>query len=315
MEDGKTAQAPRYRVVPRPVALRDLILLFVMGGAWGLQFAMLKLAAEAGRSEISVLFVALVPISLLFCALLALRRAFFRLTGEIAAFLVITGLLGYVIPLIAVLYVAPQVSAGVLTLVASFTPVVTVAIALLLRSEPVSRRRILAVGLGAVAAVLLLLPQIELPSFGALEWLLIAFLVPLAYGYESIYVATHWPKNLDSLQVVTGEAVTAALVLLPFHVTLGDSLAFDPSWPMDQIAIGVFVAAGVLEVMLYFYLIRQTGGVLVSFGTFISLFAGIAWGMILFSERHDAPVWGAVLVLVAALWLVAFDKSGSGGRS
>ena len=62
---------------------------------------------------------------------------------------------------------------------------------------------------------------------------------------------------------------------------------------------------------MYFWLIRTTGGVLVSFGTFVSLFAGIGWGMAIFSESHGPAVWVAVLVLVGALALVCLDTARS----
>ncbi|MDG2481627.1 MAG: hypothetical protein P8Q36_12275, partial [Alphaproteobacteria bacterium] len=58
-----------------------------------------------------------------------------------------------------------------------------------------------------------------------------------------------------------------------------------------------------VEVVLYFVIIRDTGGVLVSFGMYLSLFAGIAWGVIIFAERFDALTWLAVAVLVIGLSL------------
>ena len=70
----------------------------------------------------------------------------------------------------------------------------------------------------------------------------------------------------------------------------------------------VFVAAGIIETLLYFLLIKYAGGVFVSFGTFISLFAGIAWGIALFAEVHPASTWVAVIALFASLALVCTDR-------
>lgn len=223
-------------------------------------------------------------------------------------FFVVTGLLGYVAPLVAILYAAPHVSAGVLALIASFTPVVTLVVALLLRSETVSRRRILAMGFGIASAVLVLAPGVE---FGAdrLQWLALAFVVPFCYGVESVYVAVRWPKTLDTFQVVAGEAVMATIFILPVYLVFGGDLSYDPQWPVGQLAIAIFVAGGIVEVLLYFHLIRRTGGVLVSFGTFVSLIAGILWGILLFSETHGASVWIAALLLLFALTLIASDRT------
>lgn len=58
---------------------------------------------------------------------------------------------------------------------------------------------------------------------------------------------------------------------------------------------------------MYFYLIRTTGGVLASFATFASLFAGIGRGMPLFAEAHGRWLRPAVFALVCALSLVSLD--------
>ena len=279
-----------------------------MGSIWGLQFAMLKLAAEGGYSEITVLTVTLGLMALCFVILLILRRAYFRPNARALLFLFITALMGYVAPMAALLYSAPHLPAGVITLVAAFAPLVTVAIALILKTERVSRRRLFAVSLSAIGAILVIAPEITLPDAGKLEMLLVAFLVPLIFGYESIYVDTHWPRELGTFQVVTGEVVLAAFMVLPLYFIAGEPVAFDPTWPEAQTGIVIFCLVGVVEVVLYFYLVKQTGGVLVSFGSFISLFAGVFWGMLIFDERHGPLIWGAVFLVGLSLILLSRDR-------
>jgi drug/metabolite transporter (DMT)-like permease len=161
--------------------------------------------------------------------------------------------------------------------------------------------------LGSLAVGLVLWPQLELPGRGALAWMLLVLVVPLAYGIESIYVAARWPTGLTALQVVTGEALVATLLLLPFLALQGEPIALDLTASTATLGILVFALAGVIEVLLYFYLIQQTGGVFVNFATFVALFAGIGWGMLLFGETHGVVVWLAVGMLLAALALVFWD--------
>ena len=78
-------------------------------------------------------------------------------------------------------------------------------------------------------------------------------------------------------------------------------------WSLAETGILVFVVSGLIEVVLYFYIIQNTGGVLVSFSFFISLFAGIAWGMVIFGEGHGIIVWSAVGILLGSLGLLCFD--------
>ncbi len=286
-----------------------LVLIVVMGVAWGAEFSMLKLALQGGYDEITVLTVSLALISIAYFGVMLVRAKRFRLTWEVVVFLVVTAMLGYLIPLLAVLYAAPHMPVGIMTLIASLAPVVTVGTALLLRTERISPRRLGAIALGMVAAILVLAPELSLPGYGTLKWMLLVGLVPLCYGVESIYVAARWPRYLDAWQVSFGEALAAFVLMLPVCLIFGDTTFTGFTWTIAETGIVLFVVAGLINIVLYFYIIQHTGGVLVSFGSFISLFAGIGWGMVLFSESHGAAVWGAVAVLILALVVVAKDSA------
>jgi drug/metabolite transporter (DMT)-like permease len=190
-----------------------------------------------------------------------------------------------------------------MTLIASFSPVVSVATALSFRTERVSARRIAAVMCGMAAALLVLVPEAQLPQAGNLAWLLVVFVVPLTYGVESVYVSVAWPRGIDAMQVATGQSLIALAALVPIHLILGEPMPFDPAWPAGQLAIPVVAACVLIEVLLYFVIIGRTGGVLVNFSMYISLFAGIAWGWVIFGERLDLVVWIAVAVLAVGLAL------------
>ncbi len=288
----------------RPLSLAILLL---MGTTWGLQVAMLKLALQAGYHETQVMLCVLLLVALAYLGLLVARRGLFRFDWPRLRFFAITGALGYLLPMGATLYAAEALSAGLLAMLISLSPLFTFAAAALLRSEPISSLRIAAMLLGCAATAMVLLPQTGLPDYGLLPWMLLALLIPFCYGVESVYVDLGWPDGLDVLQVGFGEALVAALLLIPLMLLRGDSLWVDWQWNPGSYAILVFVACGVIEVVMYFYLIKTTGGVLVSFATFISLFAGIGWGMLLFAESHGGWLWLAVAVLVCALALVSVD--------
>ncbi|MEM7427397.1 MAG: DMT family transporter [Pseudomonadota bacterium] len=295
----------------------SVFLLVIMGTMWGLQFAMLKRAAQGGYSDLTILMLALVLLSIAFVAIMLGRRQMFQITWPRAKFLLIICVLGYIIPLGATLAASHHLPAGILTLLASFSPVATVIIALLFRTEAVSRLRLAGIGLGTFAVVLVFWPELQLPGAGTAAYMALTLLIPVCYGMESIYIAKYWPEGLNPLQAVTGETVAAMLCVAPVFLIFGSPSELGLNWGGAEIAILLFVLAGVIESLLYFVIIHHTGGVFVSFGTFVSLAAGIAWGMVLFGETHGLPVWAAVVILCAALGLVCFDdpdarrKSGS----
>ena len=109
-----------------------------------------------------------------------------------------------------------------------------------------------------------------------------------------------------------GEAFGAAILTVPLLIIFGEPASFVVEWSVAEFAIVTFVLCGVFDVLIYFYLVQTTGGVLVSFGTFIALFAGVGWGIVIFSETHPANVWWAVAVLVGALSLVCIDTLRAG---
>ncbi|MDA0220139.1 MAG: DMT family transporter [Proteobacteria bacterium] len=285
----------------RPGSLMLLGLLVVMGAAWGLEFSMLKLATQAGFPGTGVLLVALALIACVYLGLIVVRRRCFRLTRAMLLFFLVIALLGYVLPLLVALWAAPHVPAGLMTLIASFTPVVAVVTALAFRTERVSPRRMIAVALGTAAAVIVVLPELELPGFGILVWLLLVFVVPATYGIESVYVSVAWPGNLDPLQVAAGQSLVALAVLLPGYLLWGEPIRYDPAWPAGQWAILAVAGCVLVEVLLYFVIIQASGGVLVNLNMYISLFAGFAWGWAIFGECHGMEVWLAVALLAAGL--------------
>ena len=153
----------------------------------------------------------------------------------------------------------------------------------------------------------MLLPQTQLPDYGLLPWMLLALVIPFCYGIESVYIDVSWPDGLDVLQAGFGEALLAAVLVIPLLLLRNEPLLFEWQWNDGSLAILIFAACGVIEVLMYFWLIRHTGGVLVSFATFVSLIAGIGWGMLLFAESHGRWLWFAVATLVCALSLVSLD--------
>ena len=307
-------------MVPTANTLRPamaLALLLVMGSTWGLQFSMLKFAAAGGYSELTVLMIAMVLLSVIYLVIALAKGERLAYSRQLPAFLIITSILGYIAPLLALLHAAPHLPAGLMTLIASLSPVIAVSLALVLRTERVSRSRALAVAIGLLSTLIILWPELQLPGYGKAGWILLAMTVPLVYGAESIFISRFWPAGLTTLHAVSGETIIAAILVFPVYWIYGDALPDQVRWTQAETAIAVFVLASVAEGLIYFYLIKRTGGVLVNFGGFVALFAGIFWGWVFFSETHPANVWLAVAVLVTALALANRQSkpASSGSRS
>lgn len=288
----------------------SLIILLAMGLIWGLQVTMLKLSLSTGYSELQLILITLALVATTYFGVLLVRRGLFRFTLPRLKFFLITALLGYLVPMTAILHASHVLAAGMLALIISTAPLFTFAAAFLGRTEAISRLRISAMMLGLVATTLVLWPEIEGPGIGAAGWLLLALVIPLCYGIESVYIDVRWPEGLDVFQIGFGEVLVAAVLVLPLLAWQGEPLVFDWSWDAGHAAILVYAFTGISEVVMYFHLIRTTGGVLVAFATPVALFGGIGWGMVVFGESHSWWIWVAVLLLFLSLVLVGVDARG-----
>ena len=286
-----------------------MLMLLVMGATWGLQFVMLKLAIAGGYSEIAVLVMALFLISLGYGMELWRRKAFFTITAERVRFFVLTSSMGYLLPIGTILLVAPALPAGLIVLIASLAPLFTFWVSHVWRTEPISRIRVVAGVLGLAAVMVVLLPEARLPEGGMSGWIVLALVIPVCYGVESVYISRRWPSGMGVLQVSFAEALTALLMVLPVFLLSGDFPGASDWISKPGLAVLIFVLCSFVEVVLYFRLILMTGGVLVTFASFISLFAGIGWAILIFSETYSGNIWYAVAILAFSLLLVGLDKN------
>jgi drug/metabolite transporter (DMT)-like permease len=303
-------QQPRGRSLGRHAgpALRAWwygLLLLVLGASWGLQFTLLKICVDARLGEPGILAGSMALLAGLYALLLTCRRDWFRPTWRHVRFFLISAMLGFVLPLGCVILAARDLPAGVIVLHESLTPVFIVLLALAVRSEVVSPRKLAAVAVGMSGVFLVLWPQVIGLGGSPTGGLLFAILIPVAYGADAIYVAARWPDDLSCVQVVAGEMIAAAFLSLPLFLVSGEPLSFATASTTGQSALLIFVLVSFVEIYLYFHLLRKAGALFISVGSFIALFAGILWGMVLNGESHPTSVWLAVALVVLALYLVA----------
>ncbi len=285
------------------------VLLLLLGATWGLQFTLLKIASESRLGELAILTGSMALLAVAYLATLAVRREWFSPSWRHVRFFVISGLFGYVLPLGGVLWVADGLSAGLIVLYTeALDPVFTLAIVLLLRTEPVTRRRLLAVAIAITGVALAMWPDLVSSVDARALGLMIVQIVPLAYAIDGVYVSSRWPQDLSALQVVTGEAIAGTAMLLPIWLVVEDFGDLPAAIGTAEWAILAFVPVSYLEVYLYFHLLRTRGALFVAFGCFVSLFAGVLWGVALLGERHGPLVWLAVLLVALALNLMTVRR-------
>jgi drug/metabolite transporter (DMT)-like permease len=287
----------------RPVSTRawHFLVLLLVGTLWGLHPALIKFAVGGALSEIETASMLMLSIVVVLGGYLALRGRMIRLTRATLTFIAIAGFLEYTAPFLATFWVAEHVDAVLLTLIIATTPIFALVVAAATGVEPASRETVLACLIGVVAMALIVVPENALPSREMLPWCLAAFATPISYACGSTYVSRNWPAEFDTAQAVFAGALGAAIMLTPFWVRpiAAGTIAANPSgasW-----ALVLLVAAVILEMVLYMYLLRRTGPVFTNFSSFVMIASGFLAGMVLFGERPSIWIWMSMGLFVLSL--------------
>lgn len=298
----------------------DLLLLSLLGLGWGLHVVLSKALGADGASEALAYLVVYMLGSA--TGLIAMGLVFstpFRPTAGQGGFFLVSAFLGYLGPISAELVIAPRIDAGVFALIASLTPVFTVAVAVSLGLDRLTGKLALALAAGMAAAALMAAPDLATLRQGATAWTLLALVVPVLYGFDNVYVQARWPRGLDVFQVSAAEAVVALALVLPLAGIWG--IGTPDVWRAAEqggAVLAGLVLAALATVWLFFYLVRHCGAVFVSFAGFVSLGTGVACGVLFFGERPGLALLAAGALTVAALWLLRADaraRQGLGGAA
>lgn len=296
--------AASSRRVPR---WRPLTYLVILGASWGLHFSFIKLAAESGLSYLGIATVATAGVTTLLVLMSLLRRRLPVFDRAHFRFYFICALLAYVVPFLLELASAAHLPASVLTLVVSSTPLFTVALAIAFRSDTISARRLLVIGIGTLSTALILVPAAlgitDIPVF----WVLVAFVVPLSYSADHIYIAKAWPQGSDSYQLGCGEALLALAMLTPAYLWQGVAADLEVPFGPGHIAMMVMAGFALVEIFLYFEILRIAGPIFTSQTNFVTVVSGVVWAMIIFDEQPSQWLWLSAALLGVALLVIATD--------
>ena len=297
---------------PPTISVSAMFWLIILGLVWGMFFSLSRFAGETQIPPLTIIAYALTAEIPLFLAICIMRGRYPNLFRPASiSFYLVAAILGYMVPATLEIRAAPIIGAGLLTIIVTLTPVITLMIAFFMRTDSLSRKKIAGVILASIAMLPILLREnlaMPLPALAPLG-LVLAIAVPICYGLYHNFVAKFWPSGEDGWQLASGEIVIGALTILPF-VALTRELELAPVIDTGLMWImACYIALSAISIYLYFYLLDAGGPVFVSLAGFISLIAGVVFGIMFFGEMHPWWVWVAMLVIAAAVWLATSNKT------
>ena len=283
------------------------MLLIFLGSSWGLYFSMLKIAVLSGISYTGILILATVGVAMGMSAIAIARRRKPEFKPRHHLFYLVCALTGYLIPMIVELFVIDHMPVGLLTLIVSIVPLATLLLAWLMKTDIINLPKVSGIVIGAIAIFAILLPDAHFGAAVAWRWLLLALIVPVCYAIHHNFTARCWPVGSDSYQVACGEALYAAGLLIIFA---GFNWQWQDveSWNRGHSAILFMALISLIDIYIYFELIRIKGPIYTSHANYIMVVSGVIWGMLIFGERPSSMMWVSAALLIASLYLVSKSK-------
>ncbi|MFT5504567.1 MAG: drug/metabolite transporter (DMT)-like permease [Gammaproteobacteria bacterium] len=296
-------------ILSKPVM--PLFFLLFLGISWGLYFSMLKIAVLSGISYYGIAALTTLGVALGMSAIAVARRKPPRLSAIHLRFYLICALLGYLLPMLCELLVIRSLPAGALALIVSLTPIATLIVARLMKTDVVNRSRIAGILLGAFAIFGVLLPEVHSQLDLSWFWLMVAVLIPLFYALYHNYIARYWPNDSDTYQVACGEAVMAfiAIATVAFWQWQPTDVA---EWNSGHNAMLFMAVISLADIYIYFELIRLRGPIFTSHANYIMVISGVFWGFVIFNETITHLMWVSVSLLLVSLFLVSRQSSATG---
>lgn len=300
MKSGGALPSPAATTRVGPLAI---FLLLITGIVYSLLFPVNKIAASHGVPPFAYVFWLSLGGGATLLIACAVRRKLPKLGLKNLRVYVVGGALGVTLPMTLLVYLAPKLPSGIITMIVVITPFLTYLCALPTRLE---RFRILsAIGLlAALGGVLLLvLPGVSLPAPGMAQWVLLALLAPVCFAGFNVFIGLFGQAETGSLQLGTGVLLAGAILLLPVTIATGQIYAFPGAQTEGDLAILYGWLINTIRWWLVFEIIRMSGTVFLSQFAYVMVFAGFGWGALLFGDSVGIYIWAATALLILGLAL------------
>ena len=299
-------------LVSRPAG-RPLLawaVLLGVGLGWGSGQLLSKIATGTGFHPLGMAFWQTVIGIVVFTGAVLLRGERLPLSRAHLGFYLVCGLIGTALPHTLSFAAIRHLPVGVQSIVLSSVPMMTLLLSLPLgldRAEPV---RLLGLGLGMVAVLMIALPEASLPDPEQAAWIVLPVIVSLSYAAENVFISRARPPGMSSPQVMCGLTWGSVLLVAPAMVASGGWVPLAGPGPAELALAGTSLVHAVCYLGLV-WLIGHAGPVFASQVGYVVTGAGVAWGMVVLGERHSPWVWGALALMLAGLALVRPRRSGA----
>lgn len=280
------------------------LCLVALGAVWGLTLPLTKIAVSTGHQPLGLIFWQLLYSVIVLSGIAWVRGARPRLTGRVLIYFLVIGLMGTILPNSFSYLAAAQLPAGVMAIVIASVPMFTLVIANGLHIERFSMVRSAGVIVGAVAVLVLLVPETSLPDPAKRMFVLVALAAPLCYGIEGNYIAVRAPAGLDAVATLLGASVFGVMIAGPLALATGTWVDIFSPWRAPEWALLLSSLCHVAAYTGYIWLVGAGGAVFSSQIAYVVTLSGVFFSALILSESYSAWVWLSLALMILGLTLV-----------
>lgn len=288
----------------RREALFFTLVLTLLGAGWGVTVPLTKVAVSTGFGHFGLIFWQLVIGSVLMAVLSVLRGKGLPVNRYTLRVFAVISLIGTLVPNTASFQAAVHVPAGILSILLSMIPMFAFPVALVLRLDRFSWRRLAGLGVGLLGVLVIVMPGATSVMNAPTFWVLVALVAGVCYALEGNVVAKWGTAGLDAIQVLFGASVLGAIAILPLTLASGQFIPPQELTGAPGQALVVAAVAHTLVYAGYVWLVGRAGPVFTVQVSYLVTGFGILWAKLILDEAYPPAVWAALALMFVGMYLV-----------
>ena len=286
-------------------ALQGIMLVITVGILWGSTPAISRLAANAGATPLALATWVNLFLAVSYISIAAVRGQFATFKLRYLGFLAIWTVIAAILQRVVLLFLAGQIEATLLALVATFQGFIVFVFASVTKLEKATPRRLVGLTFGLIGVFVVLSDKLDLGGAGSdWWWLALSLSLPTLYAIEWVFVAAKKPADLDFLPAIGVMMLMSSFILAPSAIMVEGSLLFSEGFDQSAWVSLILCVVIAFTMITSFKLVDLAGPVFASQSAYAMTMAGIGWGMLLLGETLSSTAWIAVALIVVGLLLV-----------
>lgn len=297
----------------RSILPRLIPYLWVLGigVAWGATQPLAKIAVSTGHGHFGLIFWQLVISALILGTVNAIRGRWLPVRGRVWVFYLIIACVGTLIPNTASFQAIAVLPSGIMSILLSLVPMLAFPIALMLGLDQFRLTRLIGLSLGLCGVILIVGVPDALPEAAMLAFIPLALLPPLMYAFEGNFVAKWGTGGAGPLQLLLGASLVGAVIALPLTLYHGHWINPIAPWGAAEVALFLSSAIHAIVYTMYVMIVGRYGAVFSVQVGYIVTAAGVMWAMVILGENYSGPIYLALGLMFAGIYLVSPKQRGS----